>query len=291
MKTFPILLALVLAVFTRAEAQLSVELSVNQEQFLPGEPLTVAAKIINQSGRKLHFGAEANWLTFAVESVDGFVVIKNAEVPVPGEFDLESSQQGIKRMDIAPYFSMTRPGRYKVTATLRVKDLSAQATSAPQTFDIITGAKLWTQDFGVPSTNGTPEMRKFTLEQASYLNAHMRLYVQLSDTAEARIYKTVPLGQTVSFSRPEAQVDRNSMLHVLWQSGAQAFNYCMVDPVGTVVRQEIYDDLNSRPRLAVNGNGEMLVVGGVRRPKPGEIPAIQAPVEVAPTSAPPATGK
>ncbi|MBW8864736.1 MAG: hypothetical protein JF609_07400 [Verrucomicrobia bacterium] len=85
MKTFPIVLALMLAVFARAEAQLTVELSVNQEQFLPGEPLTVAAKIINQSGRKLHFGAEANWLTFSVESVDGFVVIKNAEVQGHGD--------------------------------------------------------------------------------------------------------------------------------------------------------------------------------------------------------------
>ncbi|MBW8864735.1 MAG: hypothetical protein JF609_07395 [Verrucomicrobia bacterium] len=168
---------------------------------------------------------------------------------------------------------------------MRSPELSAQTTSAPQTFDIITGATLWTQDFGVPATNGTPEMRKFTLEQASYLNSHMRLYVQLSDAAEARIYKTVALGQTVSFSRPEAQVDRNSMLHVLWQSGAQSFNYCMVDPVGTVERQEIYDDLNSRPRLVVNDNGDMLVAGGVRRPEPGEIPAIQAPVEVATNTA------
>src|SRR6185295_15451530 len=108
--------------------------------------MIVATKITNQSGRPLHFGADANWLTFSVESQDGFVVIKNAEVPVKGEFDLESSQMGTKRVDIAPYFSMTRPGRYKVIATLRIKDLSAQTASLPKTFDIISGAKLWTQE-------------------------------------------------------------------------------------------------------------------------------------------------
>src|SRR5882724_6682689 len=129
MKTFPILLALALAAFTRASAQVSVELELGQEQFLPGESMVVAAKITNRSGRPLHFGADANWLTFSVESTDGFLVIKNSEVPVTGEFDLESSQMGTKRVDITPYFAMTRPGHYRVTATLRVKDLSAETPS------------------------------------------------------------------------------------------------------------------------------------------------------------------
>src|SRR5450756_1401845 len=228
MRTFPILLALTLAALSHASAQVTVELAPGQEQFLPGESMVVAAKITNQSGRPLHFGAEANWLTFSVESLDGFVVIKNAEVPVTGEFDLESSQLGTKRVDITPYFSMTRPGRYKVIATLRVKDLSAETASAPKIFDIITGAKLWSQDFGVPATNGVPEMRKFSLEQASYLNSSMRLFVQVGDVADSRVYKTTLLGQAISFSRPEAQVDRKSILHVLWQSGAQGFSLSLI---------------------------------------------------------------
>ena len=290
MKTFPILLALVLAMSGRASAQVSVELSQGREQFLPGEAMPLAVKITNTSGRQLHFGAEPDWLTFSVESLDGFTVIKNAEVPVMGEFDLESSMQGTKRVDIGPYFQMTQPGRYKVTARLRIKDLEAETASGPQTFDIITGAKLWEQEFGVPATNGVPEMRKFVLEKASYVNSSMRLFVQLSDAAEARIYKTAELGQMTSFSRPEGQVDRYSVLHVLWQSGAQAFDYCEVDPAGTLIRHEVYDEINnSRPRLVVNDNGEVLVAGGVRQPKPGEIPPVQAPVGVPATD--PATGK
>jgi len=283
MKTFPIFLALALAAVLRASAQVTVELALTQEQFLPGESMVVAAKITNQSGRQLHFGADANWLTFSVESLDSFVVNKTGEVPVIGEFDLESSQMGTKRVDIAPYFSVTRPGRYKVIATLRIKDLSAQTTSPAKTFDIITGAKLWAQDFGVPSaTNGAPEMRKFSLEQASYLNASMRLFVQLGDVTDSRIYKTTLLGQSISFSRPEAQIDRKSILHVLWQSAGQAFTYCQVNPAGEVVLRETYDDVNSRPRLTVNESGDMVVIGGVKRVKPGETPAV-AP---APTPAP-----
>ena len=279
MKTFPIVLILVSLVFSRASAQVDVEVALQQEQFLAGEALPVAVKITNRSGRQLHLGASADWLTFSIESADGFVVIKNSEVPVVGEFDLESSQMGTKHVDLAPYFVMSKPGRYKIIATLRVKDWSAQTASPAKSIDVISGAKLWSQDFGVPATNGVPEMRKFSLEQANYLHAQMRLYVQLSDVQEARIYKTSSLGQTVSFSRPEAQIDRTSQLHVLWQSGAQSFNYCVVNPDGTVARREIYDDFNTRPRLTVSENGDVLVTGGVRRLKPGEAPAVNPPAE------------
>ena len=267
---------------SHASAQVVVELDMNQEQFLSGEALPVAVKITNQSGRQLHFGAAGDWLTFSVESVDGFVVNRKSELPVQGEFELESSQMGTKHVDIAPGFIISKPGRYKVTATLRNKDLSAPVTSPAKTFDVITGAKLWNQEFGLPATNGLPEMRKFSLEQASYLRAQMRLYVQVSDATESRIFTTVALGASVSFSRPEAQVDRTSRLHVLWQSGAQSFSYCTVSPDGEILSRDTYDDFDSRPRLRVNDSGDVVIIGGLKRPKPAAIPAIPPPAEAVP---------
>jgi hypothetical protein len=92
MKIFSLVVVLAAMIFSRATAQVTVEVTMAQEQFLPGEALPVAVKITNRSGQLLHLGTEANWLTFSVESADGFVVIKNSEVPVLGEFELESSQ-------------------------------------------------------------------------------------------------------------------------------------------------------------------------------------------------------
>jgi hypothetical protein len=276
MKTF--LLVLVLAVLTsfRAAAQVSVEITMDQEQFLPSEAVPVAVKITNRSGQQLHLGAAADWLTFSVESTDGFIVIKNAEVPVTGEFDLESSQIGIiKRVDLQPYFQMGRHGRYKVIATLRIKDWSASVNSAPKTFDVVNGAKLWSQDFGVPGvTNSQPEVRKFTLEEANYLRLQLRLYVRVSDQSESQVFKVTTLGQMVSFSDPDAKVDRTSQLHVLWQAGAQVFNYALINANGEVVRQAVYNNAGSRPRLVVNEQGEVAVAGGTRRVKPEELPVV-----------------
>ncbi len=94
----------------------------------------MAVRITNSSGQPLHLGVYANWLTFDVESVDGFIVDKKAEVPVLRGFDLGSSQVATKRVDLAPYFNLTRPGRYSIIATLRIKDWNAETPSPPEIY-------------------------------------------------------------------------------------------------------------------------------------------------------------
>ena len=96
------MLGMLAGIITSSPAQVTLEVVLDQKQFLPGESLPVAVKITNLSGQSLHLGAEPNWLTFSVESADGFVVLKNAEVPVLGEFDLASSQMATKRVDLHP---------------------------------------------------------------------------------------------------------------------------------------------------------------------------------------------
>jgi hypothetical protein len=289
MKFSLFILGLTLLMPVNVPAQVSVEIVLDQEQFLPSESLPVAVRITNRSGQTLHFGADANWLTFSVESADGFVVIKNSEVPVAGEFDLDSSQMATKHVDLAPYFVLSRPGRYRIIATLRIKEWNTEVTSPAKEFDIINGAKLWSQDFGLPApagvTNRAPEVRRYTLIQANYLRSQLRLYVQVSDESEARVFKVSAVGSLVSFSQPEAKLDRLSNLHVLYQSGAQEFTYAVVNPNGDITRQEIYDYYNSRPRLSVNDNGDATVIGGVRREKPMELPQVKPPNELPPQSA------
>ena len=280
MKTL-LVVGLALLAWFRAAAQVDVEMSLDQNYFLPSETVPVAVKITNRSGQQLHLGADTDWLTFNVESSDGLVVIKSADVPVQGEFDLETSQLAIKRVDLQPYFAMTKPGRYRVVATLHIKDWSVQIASAPLHFDVVTGAKLWQQNFGVPNgTNTAPEVRKYTLEQANYLKEQLRLYVQVTDAAESLVYKVSALGPMVSFSRTEAQVDRQGRLNVLWQAGGQSFCYSLVNPDGTVAATDYYDNYFSRPRLTVTDDGDVVVKGGTRRPKPTELPIVKQPNEL-----------
>lgn len=298
MKTFSLILVLAVLTLARAGAQVTVVIELDQDQFLPSETVPVAVKITNRSGQTLHLGVNPDWLTFNVESEDSTVVVKSGEVPALGAFDLGSSQVATKRVDIAPYFGITRPGRYRLIATLRIKDWGAEITSSPKNFDVISGAKLWSQDFGVPvpagATNTTPEVRKYSLLKANYLSSQLRLYVQVSDSVEAQVFKVIPIGKMVAFSDPETQLDRYSNLHVLWQSGASYFTYAVVDPSGQLVEQEIFDYVKTRPRLSMKIDGTVLVVGGVRRTKPQAMPMVLAPNELPatpPAAATPAPAK
>jgi hypothetical protein len=284
------ILALLLLTFCRASAQVDVEVVMDQEQFLPSESVPVAVRIINRSGQPLHLGADADWLTFNVESVDGFIVMKDAEVPVLGEFDLGSSQVATKRVDLQPFFELKRQGRYRIVATLRIKAWSVETASLPKEFDVISGAELWSQDFGVPVpagvTNRPPEVRKYTLEEANYLRQQLRMYVMVSDPAGSRVFKVAAIGPMVSFSQPEVQLDSLSNLHVIYQSGAKTFTYSVINPDGVIMQQDVYDYVDTRPRLGLNPAADVVVIGGVRRVKPDEIPVVKLPDEL-PASAQP----
>jgi hypothetical protein len=284
MKTFPLLLALAALTAFRAAAQVDLEVATDQEQFLPGEALPVAVKIVNSSGQRVRLGNQPDWLTFDVESAEKLVVVKNGIVPVMGEFELESAQLGIKRADLQPYFFISKPGRYKIIATLRIADWSVSKSSAPKYIDVINGVDLWTQDVGLPpaegATNRAPEVRRYTLVEANYLRSQLRLYVRVADVVGSRIIKLAPLGTLVSFSHPEGQVDRQSRLHVLWQTGSKAFTCCIINPDGVIAQREIYDYFTSRPRLDVNANGDVIVAGGTRRAAPSEYPAVKSPMEL-----------
>jgi hypothetical protein len=281
-----IVMVTLLAAF-RAAAQVDVEISFSQEQFLPNESIPVAVKITNRSGQTIHLGEPANWLTFNVEAADNYVVMKSSEVPVEGAFDLESSQMATKYVDLQPSFMLQKPGRYRVTATLHIDQWAASCSSKAAPFDVISGAKLWEQQFGVPGeTNRQPEVRKYVLLQANYFKGQLRLYGEVTDAAGSDVMKVLPLGIMVSFSQPVAQVSRLGKLHVLWQSGARMFSYSVLAPDGSLAQQEIYDDYGIRPQMEVNEAGDVVVVGGVRRMHKGELPEIKLPTQVpAPVSA------
>src|SRR5262245_32607085 len=97
MKTRLSLLATALFAVLPAVAQVTVEVVTEQDKFLPAESLPVAVRVVNRTGRTLHLGDQPDWLTFAVEGRDGFVVEKTGEVPVDGAFKLESGEVVTRR--------------------------------------------------------------------------------------------------------------------------------------------------------------------------------------------------
>jgi len=275
MKITGLWLGIVLASIGCASAQVTVEVTQDQQQFLPGEAVKAAVRITNLSGQELSLGGEEDWLSFSMESREGTVVPKLGEVPVLGTFVLESSKVAIKRVDLAPYFMLTHPGRYQIVATVRVKGWNREIISTPRPFDVIEGVKIWEQEVGVPKPPGAndaePEIRRYLLQQANYIRGQIRLYVRVTDQY-GRTVRVFALGPMVSFGRPDPQIDRSSNLHVLYQDGASAFSYVVCDLQGEIIKRQTYDYSESRPRLRVADDGNISVIGGARRVTASDVP-------------------
>lgn len=251
-------------------SQVTVEVILDQEVFLRDESLPVQVRITNRSGQTLKLGRETDWLSFAVENRDGNSVSRVGDPPVKEEFSLESSMVASRRVDLAPYFNLSNPGRYLVTATIKIPEWTQEVASKPRNFDIVRGTKLWEQTVGVPGSGAAPEPRKYILHQAQL--KRLTLYVRITDEGEFKTFRLMPVGTLVSFSRPEAQVDKTSNLHLLFQSGPRSFTYTAVTANGDVIVRQSHAYTASRPNLRADEDGRIRVVGGERLIAPDDIP-------------------
>jgi len=276
MKITRLSLGLLLVSLSPLAAQVSVEVVLEQDQFLRDESLPVKVRITNRSGQTLNLGKEADWLRFTLESRDGGAVSRLGDAPVMGEFSLESSLAASKPVDLMPYFDLSKPGRYTVTATVKIKQWNQEVSSRAKDFEIVRGTKLWEQEFGVPVAAGPPEVRKYALQQANYLK-RLLLYVRLTDPDEGHVFRVFPVGPLVSFSKPETQLDKENNLHLLFQTGARSFAYAVVSPNGEVILRQTHDYTATRPVLRSNEAGKIFVAGGLRRAADDDLPLRSPP--------------
>jgi hypothetical protein len=128
--------------------------------------------------------------------------------------------------------------------------------------------------FGVPPppgvSNAPPEIRGYSLIKVAYLDK-LKLYFRLTD-ANGRTLKVFPLSGMLSFSEPEAQMDRFNNLHVLMQTGARSFTYSVVSPEGRLIASQTHDYSSTRPVLRTADDGGIFVAGGRRRLSNNDIP-------------------
>ena len=267
----PVIIIVLLLSLAAGTAQVTVDIMLDQEQYLRDESMPVKVRITNRSGRALKLGGTADWLSFTVENREGHNVGRFGDVPVKEEFTVESSMVATRTVDIAPYFNIGSPGRYTVSADMKIPEWGQQISSKPKTFSITRGASLWEQIVGLPGTGSTaPELRKYVLQQANV--KHLTLYVRVTDESENKTFKLMPVGQMVSFSKLGAQVDKESNLHLLFQSGARSFLYAVVTPAGDLILRQRHDYAGTGPTLRSSDDGRIGVAGGQRSFSRDDVP-------------------
>ena len=269
---------LFLALAFAAQAQVSVELLIDQEQFLRDESLPVKVRIVNRSGQTLHFGPLAEWLSFNVEMRDGKLVQKAGELSGGEQFTLESSMIATRLVDLSGPFKFDLPGRYKISAVVKVNDWKEEFASKSKQLEIVRGTKIWEQEFGVPADGGAPEVRKYVLQQAQY-QKRLMLYLRVADAGERYSIRCLPVGPLVSASRRRGRSGRTERTG----SGprlARSFRYAVYSPSADLLVRQYHEYGSSRPVLRMNDVGNIFVNGGVRRILTDDLP----PPAVASTS-------
>lgn len=267
MKALVLILLLVGSMALRSHSQISVEIQLDQRQFLRNESLPVKVRLVNRSGQAVRLGDVPDWLSFSVETRDGKTINPVEPILAGGNFDLESAESVTKQIDLATGYDFSQPGSYRVTALARFPKLNFSTTSSTQPFDIVRGSQLWTEVCGVPVTSGPPRWITYSLLQANHVK-QLRLYVRVADEPEGPFVRVIPLGQVVAFAKPEQMIDRSSSLHVLYQTGPRSFEYCEVAPNGTLTQRTSYSLTAYRPRLAMDETGKISVKGGASQAIP-----------------------
>lgn len=262
------------------QAQLTgvtAELKLTQEQYLPGEDLQLKVRILNRSGQEIVLGTENNWINLSITGENNAICTRLGDMPLQGEFSLRSGEVGTKSLNPTPYFDFRQPGRYHVTAQIRIPQWRQEITCKPASFTVAEGValpNLSNLQVGIPTppgvTNAVPEVRRFSLLKVLYLK-ELRLYFRLTDSM-GKTMRVFPIAPMTSFSDPETQIDRDNNLNVLVQTGAKTFRYCVIDPDGQWVVRQTHVYTGTRPVLRINADGKIFVAGGARRFSPDDYP-------------------
>jgi hypothetical protein len=239
--------------------------------------MSLKVRIVNLSGQPVVLGTDNHWITFEIQG-EHDLAPGLGEMPVISPFTLLSGQTVSREYHPTPYFDFRRPGRYHLGATVKIPQWKQEISCKPVTFTVAEGVPLsYLGDLtvGVPPppgvSNAPPDVRRYSLLKVT-LADQMKLYFRLTDRF-GRTLRVFPLSRMVDFGAPRAQIDRDNNLHVLFQTGARTFIYCVLDINGKLVARQFHEYAGSRPDLRPGGEGQIIVGGGRRVPTWNDIPA------------------
>lgn len=244
-----------------AMAQLAVTVRSAKDTYLLYEGIPITITIRNYSGRtiQLENSGTTSWLKFLVTDERSQLVPATDQI-VGGDAVLVPAGESVTRtIDLLPFYELRSRGSYRVQAL--VNSGAITATSAGVNLSIIHGRELWSQTVGLPMPEGMPdEYRVYSLVSRRDKDKDL-LFIGVRAEPSQAVYSLVPLGHCLSTAEPQARVDKEAHLHVLFQNGPRSYGYVHVDPMAKVIFRGAYSDYMSLPELKVR-DGQMVVVGG-----------------------------
>lgn len=247
-----------------SHAQISVTMKVDRNTYLVNEPVTAVVSITNRSGRELFFHSEAkgrmarSWLDFALRESGGRAltrvnkgVFRAAKLP-PG-------QTISRKVKLSSLYRIARSGNFSTNAKVTINGQTYQSGTAH--FGISSGSVMFTQPFGAPGTQFPDrEYRVITFNDGRKTS----IYAAVHDRKTKISLSTGRISNALLFKRPQATLDGENHLHVLYLSNPEIYVHAVINKDGAMVSSKFYKrGALGNPSLIPFANGEIKVRGGI----------------------------
>lgn len=245
-----------------ASAQVEVRLEPESRTFVAHSPVNVKVTIINRSAQDLTLsgpGPASSWLNFRITNNKGDLVTSRPDAPLAGPLEVAASKSVSLKVNLNRAYPVDRFGNYRITANVYDPESRRFASSAPQMITIDEAKPIWSQIAGLP--DGT----KIEYSLLSYRGFDKTyLYFSLKNAQTGFVRKTYRLGEMVRYRPPQAAIDHQRQLHVLYQAAPRQFVHDLIGSDGSFIKRSLHDESKgSRPELLQGREGSVRVRGGV----------------------------
>ena len=266
--TFCILTTVSIAAFlglaTDATAQLMVELKLNKNLYVAYEPINAQVTVSNRAGRDIVLGGPANssWLSFDVATDQGDPILPAATRPIASSTVLGAGKSLTVNVSLGKHYALGLPRNYRIKANAYFSGTGQYMTSRPNLFGVTTARKIWEQVIGIPRGKpGAGSYRHYSLLVFRDTQRTL-LYVRVRDQATKRVLATYSLGRLIEVRDPQATIDGNNRLHVLFLGAPRTYTHKVIDYGGETLLADIYKDGGGAPQLLLDSTGKVTVRGG-----------------------------
>ncbi len=245
-----------------AFAQLEVRIQPESRTFVAHSPVYVKVSIINRSTRDLTLkgpSPAASWLNFRITNNKGDLITLRRDAPLAGPIKVGASKSVSLRVNLNRAYPVDRFGNYQITANVHDPSNGRFVSSRPQMITIDEAKPIWRQ------TAGLSDGSRYEYSLLSYRGYDKTyLYFRLKNARSGFIRKTYKLGEMVRYRPPQAAIDHQRHLHVLYQAAPRQFIHDQIGSDGKFIKRATYDESKgSRPELVQGQDGRVRVDGGV----------------------------
>lgn len=266
-RLFPFCLLVLLSVLVagQAQAQLVVNVRTNKRVYVAYEPIIATVTVANRAGKDVVLGDHdgVSWLTLQVNVVGGDRLMPYSGTPRFEPRVLAKNAMVEQTVSLGHFYPLGGQDTYSVRASVFFPELGQSFVSNHATFRVSEGTIFWQEQIGLASErSGRSTYRRFMLLSFQE-DDHMSLFVRLKDERSNRVLATYALGRLVPHRDPQATIDAQSRLHVLFLTGPRFYRHSVIGPNGVREAEEIYQTHEGRhPQLVVSNAGNVRVAGG-----------------------------